>query len=100
MPERMIGVGRFLALAESEQQQSAVSRVDQRMAALGKHRRAAGKNRGHKFGRGDGQVAGYRRENRSPGFSLHALPSGTSDPPVIHAQDARATIIFLYGTQR
>lgn len=63
--ERMVGVGRFLPLANAEQQQDAISRIHQGMNPLRKHRGRTREKGGDKFTDRDEAV---RRDGTVNGF--------------------------------
>src|SRR5690606_5610448 len=60
MPERMFLVGRPCGSMQAIEQQSAITRIDQRMHAFRQHRRTAGEERSNKFRDRDGEVARQR----------------------------------------
>jgi hypothetical protein len=61
--EWMLFVGRFFTFRNTEQKQAAIAGVDQRVNALGNHRRASRDRRCGKFGRSDGEIGDDGRVN-------------------------------------
>ena len=61
--KRVSGVGRALGSLDSDQQQSLVRRVNERMDCFRQHGRRSAPPGGSEFGNGDAQIAGQRDSN-------------------------------------
>ena len=76
--EGVLFIGGSLAQADSQQQQAAVARIDNRVDPLRQHGGAAAEPGGHEFGRGDNQIRDQRRIDRSLRACLHAYPNSSA----------------------
>jgi hypothetical protein len=71
--ERVCGIRRPAALPHTEEQQTLIAGIDQRMDALRQHRRAPADRRGNELAGGDCEVAGEGREHRLLRALCHCL---------------------------
>ncbi len=97
IPERVLLVGRALALADRGEQEDLVERVRERVGRLGQHRAGAGEDPGRQLGQHDDDVGPAGDEHRAGGGlpRLGLLLCPRLSRPGCHSRPAPAAVAFI-----